>query len=119
MLTLAGRHRHEEEVKRSRFIALVDRADSPDAALAFLELIRDVDATHNCWAYKVDDKYRFSDDGEPGGSAGRPILAAIEGQGLDHVVAVVIRYFGGTKLGVGGLVLGVCRGVHGSKRNLH
>lgn len=104
MLTLAGPNRHEQEVKRSRFIALVARADSPDEALAFLESVRDADATHNCWAYKIGELYRFSDDGEPGGSAGRPILAAIEGQGLDHAVAVVTRFFGGTKLGVGGLV---------------
>lgn len=104
MWTLAEEHRHEEEVKKSRFIAIAARADDPETAMAFLESVRAPDATHNCWAYRIGEQYRFSDDGEPGGSAGRPILAAIEGQGIDHVMVVVIRYFGGTKLGVGGLV---------------
>lgn len=104
MHTLAAPHRHEAEFKRSRFIARAARADTPAQALAFLEEVRDPAATHNCWAYRVGDAYRFSDDGEPGGTAGRPILAAIEGQDLDHTVVVVTRFFGGTKLGAGGLV---------------
>jgi uncharacterized YigZ family protein len=104
MRTLSAPHEHETEIKRSRFIARVARADSPEDALAFLESVRDPAATHNCWAYRVGDAYRFSDDGEPGGTAGRPILSAIEGQGLDHVMVVVTRFFGGTKLGAGGLV---------------
>ena len=62
------------------------------------------DATHHCWAYRIGDLYRFNDDGEPGGTAGAPILRAIEGQGLQHVMVVVVRYFGGVKLGTGGLV---------------
>jgi putative IMPACT (imprinted ancient) family translation regulator len=66
--------------------------------------IADPDATHNCWAYRVGGAYRSSDDGEPGGSAGRPILAAIESQGLDRVMVVVTRWYGGINLGVGGLV---------------
>jgi putative IMPACT (imprinted ancient) family translation regulator len=61
------------------------------------------DATHNCWAWRIGERYRFNDDGEPGGSAGRPILAAIDGQGLDAVAVVVTRWFGGIKLGAGGL----------------
>lgn len=104
MITLAASHTLEQEVKKSRFIAVARRADSPAEALEVLESIRRNDATHNCWAYRIGDEYRFNDDGEPGGTAGRPILAAIEGQGVDHVMVVVIRYFGGIKLGAGGLV---------------
>jgi putative IMPACT (imprinted ancient) family translation regulator len=78
--------------------------DSPDAALAFLEEVRDPAAGHHCWAWRIGEEHRCSDDGEPGGSAGRPILAAIDGQGCDRVMVVVARWFGGTRLGVGGLV---------------
>jgi uncharacterized YigZ family protein len=103
MLTLAAPFALEQEVKRSRFIALAARADTPDEALAHVAAVRRADATHNCWAYRIGDLYRFNDDGEPGGTAGRPILAAIDGQGLDGVAVVVVRYFGGIKLGAGGL----------------
>jgi putative IMPACT (imprinted ancient) family translation regulator len=71
--------------------------------MSFIGEIRDPDATHNCWAYRIGPTYRFSDDGEPAGTAGRPILTAIERQGIDHAVVVVTRYFGGIKLGAGGL----------------
>ena len=105
MITLDSDISHyEEEIKKSRFIARAARADSPAEALAFLSQVKEPKATHNCWAYRIGDEYRFSDDGEPGGTAGRPILAAIEGQGLDHVMVVVTRYYGGIKLGAGGLV---------------
>ena len=104
MITLAAPHTLEQEVKHSRFIAVAARADTPEDALAFLDSVRRDDANHNCWAYRIGDEYRFNDDGEPGGTAGRPILAAIEGQGIDNAVVVVIRYFGGIKLGAGGLV---------------
>jgi len=92
------------EIKKSRFLAQALRVENPEEALTMLEKHSDSDATHNCWAYRIEDQYRFSDDGEPGGSAGRPILMAIEGQGLDHILVIVTRYFGGIKLGVGGLV---------------
>ena len=72
--------------------------------MAFIDQHSVVDASHNCWAYRIGNDYRFNDDGEPGGTAGRPILAAIEGQGLDGVVAIVSRWFGGIKLGAGGLM---------------
>ncbi len=104
MLTLASPHALEQEVKKSRFIARVSRAETREEAMAFLESAREARANHNCWAFKIGPDYRFNDDGEPGGTAGQPILRAIEGQGLDHVVAVVTRYFGGIKLGAGGLV---------------
>jgi uncharacterized YigZ family protein len=103
MQTVSSRHSHETEVKKSRFVAVAEPVASPDEALERIAAIRAPDANHNCWAYRVGDRYRFSDDGEPGGTAGRPILAAIEAQGIDRVVVVVTRYFGGIKLGAGGL----------------
>ncbi|AWR86385.1 IMPACT family protein [Meiothermus taiwanensis] len=102
--TLQAPHRYELEVKRSRFVAHALPLPSPEAAPLFLQAVQDLQATHNCWAYKVGAQYRFSDDGEPAGTAGRPILSAIEAQHLDRVMVVVTRYFGGIKLGVGGLV---------------
>ena len=104
VITLAEPFDLEEEIRRSRFLARGAAAHSEAEAKAFLARVRVSDATHNCWAWRVGDGYRSSDDGEPGGTAGRPILAAIEGQGLDHVVVVVTRWFGGIKLGAGGLV---------------
>jgi uncharacterized YigZ family protein len=104
VLTLASAGRIELEIKRSRFVAHAARVDSMADTLAFFESVADPEATHNCWAWKLDHQYRFNDDGEPASTAGRPILAAIEGKGLDHAMVVVTRYYGGTKLGVGGLV---------------
>jgi uncharacterized YigZ family protein len=102
--TLAAPARLAQEVRKSRFVAQAVSAADPDAALGFISRIADRSATHNCWAYRIGQQYRFSDDGEPSGTAGKPILAAIDGQGLDHVVVVVARWFGGIKLGAGGLV---------------
>lgn len=102
--TLAHRATHAVEIRHSRFIAQAAPVDAPDAALAFLAGASDAAATHNCWAYRIGAQYRSSDDGEPAGTAGRPILAAIDGQGFDRVVVVVTRWYGGVKLGAGGLV---------------
>lgn len=102
--TLAARARHVLEVKHSRFLAQATPAESPEAALAFLAEVTDPAATHNCWAYRIGALYRSSDDGEPAGTAGRPILAAIDGQGYDRVMVVVTRWYGGINLGAGGLV---------------
>jgi uncharacterized YigZ family protein len=102
--TLAGPCRHVEEIKKSRFLAQAAPVESPEQALAFVRQVSDPSATHNCWAYRIGQDYRFNDDGEPGGTAGRPILQAIEGQGIDRAVVVVTRWFGGVKLGAGGLV---------------
>jgi uncharacterized YigZ family protein len=109
-VTLAAEKRCEiEKVKGSRFLATAIPVAGADAAAAFVARVRAElrDATHNCWAWRLDADgrtYRFSDDGEPGGSAGRPILQQIEGRELAFTAVVVTRYFGGTKLGVGGLV---------------
>lgn len=93
----------EQEIKKSRFLALAAPIGSPEQALAFVREVSCADATHNCWAYRIQQDYRFNDDGEPGGTAGRPILQAIEGQGYDRVAVVVTRWYGGIKLGAGGL----------------
>jgi len=102
--TLAGPCQHLEEIKKSRFLARAAPVDTPEQALAFVRQVGDPAATHNCWAYRIGQDYRFNDDGEPGGTAGRPILQAIEGQGIDRAVVVVTRWYGGIKLGAGGLV---------------
>ena len=97
--TLAGRASHLLEVKHSRFLAQAAPVATPDDALAFLREIAVPDATHNCWAYRIGGEYRSSDDGEPAGTAGRPILAAIDGQGFDREMVVVTRWYGGVHLG--------------------
>lgn len=104
-------HRCEETIKRSRFIVSVARAVSPQAARAFVERIRSehAQANHNCWAFNAaaPGSSAFigaSDDGEPKGTAGRPMLSAILGSNIGEVVVVVTRYFGGVLLGTGGLV---------------
>jgi uncharacterized YigZ family protein len=104
MRELIEKHVLEQEVKKSRFIAAAFPVKTPTEALSMVEDASDKDATHNCWAYKIGGQYRFSDDGEPGGTAGRPILAAIEKQEVDRCLVVVTRFFGGIKLGAGGLV---------------
>jgi uncharacterized YigZ family protein len=102
--TLAAPATHAIVVRHSRFLAQAAPTADVNAALAFLEARADRAATHNCWAYRIGADYRSSDDGEPAGTAGRPILAAIDGQGLDQVAVVVTRWYGGIKLGAGGLV---------------
>lgn len=102
--TLAAPHTHRETIKKSVFLAHAGHAADVGAALAFIAVHGDPDATHNCWAYRIGQAYRFNDDGEPGGTAGRPILQAIEGQDCDRVAVVVTRWYGGINLGTGGLV---------------
>ncbi len=105
-LTVAGPGQHEEIIKGSRFLGFVAQVDSVEEALAFVEGVRERyrGASHHPWAYMLSPEYRFSDDGEPGGTAGRPMLEVLQRRELDRVIAVVTRYFGGTKLGAGGLV---------------
>lgn len=110
--------RFEEEIKRSRFITTLARADSRDRALAFVEAIRKEfpDARHNCWAYaagRPGDTAQVgqSDDGEPHGTAGRPMLTQLLYGGVGELVAVTTRYFGGIKLGTGGLTRAYQNGV--------
>ena len=107
----AQRFRSEIEVERSRFVATVQEVTSPDAAQAFVAEIKTEfpDANHNCWAYLVgppgsSDRIGLSDDGEPHGVAGKPILTVLQHSGLGDTAVVVTRYFGGIKLGKGGMV---------------
>ena len=104
MHTLSAACSYEETIRHSRFVAHATRVRNQAESLEFFESVADPQASHNCWAWRIDFRYRFNDDGEPSGSAGRPILASIEGRELDQVMIVVTRYFGGIKLGVGGLV---------------
>ncbi|NHN89639.1 IMPACT family protein [Acetobacter conturbans] len=102
--TLISRADFEKDIKKSRFLAMAMPVETEEAALAFIREVSFPDATHNCWAWKIGARYRSDDAGEPGGTAGRPILQVIEAQGLDRVAVVVTRWFGGVKLGAGGLV---------------
>ena len=102
--TLAAPAQLAQEARKSRFLANAAQIATPDAAIAFVTAAAHADATHNCWAYRIGQQYRFNDDGEPAGTAGKPILQAIDGQGFDEVVVVVTRWFGGIKLGAGGLM---------------
>lgn len=102
---------HDGEIveKKSRFIAHVKAVYSVEEAQEYIEQIKKEywDARHNCFAYSIGVDHpltRFSDDGEPGGTAGKPILEVILGSGIQNIVIVVTRYFGGTLLGTGGLV---------------
>ncbi len=99
------------KVKGSRFIARTALASTVEQARAQLEAIRKTEhaATHNCYAYVIGfpnekAEFKYSDDGEPGGTAGRPIYDVVNGSGVTNILLVVTRYFGGTKLGTGGLV---------------
>lgn len=103
--------RVEQTIKRSRFIASVGHTPDVEEAKAFIEQIKAEfeDARHNCWAYCAGaagstDRIGASDDGEPHGTAGRPMLTAVTHSGIGEVTVVVTRYFGGILLGTGGLV---------------
>lgn len=106
-ISLRKRIEYEECIKKSRFIARATFAASFDEAMAFINEVGDPKASHNCWAYTSSTGTtgnRCSDDGEPSGTAGRPILNAVESENMVNTVIVVTRYFGGIKLGAGGLI---------------
>ncbi|WP_318413736.1 YigZ family protein [Photobacterium leiognathi] len=101
----------EEEIKKSRFITYLAHTPNIEAAKQFVQQIKERhhDARHNCWAFVAGRptdsmKWGFSDDGEPSGTAGKPILAQLTGSGVGEITAVVTRYYGGIRLGTGGLV---------------
>lgn len=117
LLTLPRAERVEGnyEEKRSKFLCILERAESEEAARNLVAALRKQypDARHHCSAFVIDQQktqpgaspiVRSSDDGEPSGTAGTPMLDQLQGAGLSDVVAVVVRWFGGTKLGTGGLV---------------
>lgn len=103
--TAKTRAAHEDEVQGSRFLAVAAPVASVEEAMALLDELRAAhpDASHHVWAYRVGEAQRFSDNGEPGGTAGRPVLEVVLKRDLDYVAVVVVRYFGGRKLGAGGL----------------
>ena len=101
----------EQELKRSRFIATIGRAPAKQQADAFIRMVRSTypDANHHCWAYVAGNPFKtvqmgMSDDGEPQGTAGKPMLSILQHSKIGEIVAVVTRFFGGIKLGTGGLV---------------
>jgi uncharacterized YigZ family protein len=114
----AGLHRVEEEIDRSRFITTVAYTPTVEAARAFIDQVRAEfsDATHNCWAFVAgppgsSGQVGYSDDGEPHGTAGKPMFTVLQHSGLGDISAVVTRYFGGILLGKGGLVRAYSGGV--------
>lgn len=112
-LVPSGYGEDEFTEKKSRFIGRVWQVDTEEEALSKIQEMKKLhyDATHNCWAYIIKDgAVRFSDDGEPGGTAGMPMLQVLEREGLANVVCVVTRYFGGILLGAGGLVRAYTKG---------
>lgn len=108
--TIARESQIETKVKGSRFIGETRLVSDPEDALARLVEIRrrEYSATHHCWAYRTGTEdpvaFKYSDDGEPSGTAGKPIFDVIAGDSLTNCLVVITRYFGGTKLGTGGLV---------------
>jgi uncharacterized YigZ family protein len=113
-----ARHRVEAEINRSRFITTVAHTPTVEEARAFIQSVREefADASHNCWAYVAGPpgstaQIGLSDDGEPHGTAGKPMLTVLLHSGIGDITAVVTRYFGGTLLGKGGLVKAYSGGV--------
>ncbi len=94
---------YQEEIRKSRFLAQAVRLPVAEQAGELIAQLSTANVSHNCWAWRCGQQYRFHDDGEPSGTAGRPILAAIENQGFDQVLIVVTRWYGGIQLGTGGL----------------
>lgn len=104
LFTLQRIETSAQEIKKSRFRAVAGTVANEQAAKDFIAAHADADANHNCWAWRIGQAYRFNDDGEPSGTAGKPILQAIDGQALDNVAVLVTRWFGGILLGSGGLM---------------
>lgn len=108
-LTVKGSGEHEIVIQKSRFIAFISRAETEEEAQEFIQKIKKEhwNATHNCSAYLIgenDQIQKANDDGEPSGTAGVPILEVLKKRQLKDTVAVITRYFGGIKLGAGGLI---------------
>ena len=115
-LSATGETTHEIVIQRSRFICTLKRIDGFDDALSFVKSVKKKysDATHNCYAFisnSAGTEQRFYDDGEPQGTAGQPMLEVLKKKGIFMTAAVVTRYFGGVKLGAGGLVSAYTRAV--------
>jgi uncharacterized YigZ family protein len=108
-LTVKGYGEHEIVIDKSRFIAHINRAETEEAAIEFIQTVKKKhwNATHNCSAYLIGEHdliQKANDDGEPSGTAGVPILEVLKKRKLKDTVVVITRYFGGIKLGAGGLI---------------
>lgn len=106
MYTISSDIKNEIIINKSKFICVYKKIYNEEDALKYISNIKEEykDATHYCYSYIIDNTKRFNDDGEPGGTAGMPILNVLDNNSLNYIVCVVIRYFGGIKLGAGGLV---------------
>ena len=106
MYTISSDIKNEIIINKSKFICVYKKVYNEEDALKYIANIKYEykDATHYCYSYIIDNTKRFNDDGEPGGTAGMPILNVLENNNLNYIVCIVIRYFGGIKLGAGGLV---------------
>jgi uncharacterized YigZ family protein len=100
---LSNEGKHSLEIKKSKFVSFARRIISYEDARQYLLEVQDSKATHNCWGCRIKSVEYCSDDGEPSGTAGSPILTAIRSFGVEDVMIVVTRYYGGIKLGTGGL----------------
>ncbi|WP_342754438.1 IMPACT family protein [Pantoea sp. MBD-2R] len=121
----AGLFSFSEEIKKSRFITLLAHTDGVEAARAFVQQIKSEhpSARHHCWAWVAgapadSQQLGFSDDGEPSGTAGKPMLAQLMGNNIGEITAVVVRYYGGIQLGTGGLVKAYGGGVQQALKGL-
>jgi len=116
MKTILNDYVSEIEINKSRFITLLYKIDSIDLVKEKIDRVKNLykDATHYCYAYIIDDNKKSSDDGEPGGTAGVPIMEVLLKNDLNFVLCVVVRYFGGIKLGTGGLVRAYSKSVSSS-----
>ncbi len=103
MRVIKASHSYQEEIRKSRFLAQAVFLPSAEQATELIAQLSTANVSHNCWAWRCGEYYRFNDDGEPSGTAGRPILAAIDNQQFDQVLIVVTRWYGGIQLGTGGL----------------
>ncbi len=106
MYTISDNVKNEIIINKSKFICVYKKVYNEEDALKYVSNIKEEykDATHYCYGYIINNTKRFNDDGEPGGTAGIPILNVLENNNLNYILCIVIRYFGGIKLGAGGLV---------------
>ena len=106
MFTIDNDITNEIIIKNSKFICIIHKIYNIDDIDLYLKTVKDLykDATHYCYAYIINDIKKFNDDGEPNGTAGSPIIQVLEKNSLNYVICIVIRYFGGIKLGGGGLI---------------
>lgn len=120
MLSIENDVKNEIIINKSRFINYLIKIDSIDEVKTKIDYIKTIDenATHYCYAYIFENIKHFSDDGEPAKTAGFPILNVLDSQKLDHVLAVTVRYFGGIKLGAGGLVRAYTKSVTENLKNV-